>query len=313
MKKYIFKRILMFIPVFFGITILSFGLMYLAPSDPVEMYYISRNQPIPSETELKEKRKELGLDKPLVVQYGSWLGRFLKGDMGNSYDDREPVAQKIYKALPYTLELTFTSVLLTILISTPLGIISAARKDGIIDTVIRYITFTVSSIPGFLLSIFLMYIFGVSLKILPVISLNSKGGIILPTLVLALSMSSKYIRQVRAAVLDELNKEYILGARSRGLKENIILYKNVLRNTMVTIITLIGLSIGSLLGGAAIIENIFVWPGMGKLVIDAIGSRDYPTVQAFVVWMSLIFVVINILTDISYLLLDPRIRMDGDN
>jgi len=285
--------------------------MYIAPSDPVEMYYISHNQSLPSEDVLAAKRAEMGLDKPFIQQYGNWLLKFLRGDMGVSYVDSIPVRDKIVEAMPYTLELAFLSLFLTMAISIPLGILTASKHNKWIDYIFRLFTFIISSIPSFVLSICLMFIFGVWLKKLPVISYGNEKGIILPALSLALTMSSRYIRQIRSTVLEELNKDYVLGARGRGVKESVILYKNVLKNTMITVVTLVGISLGSLLGGTAIIENIFVWPGMGKLALDSIKRRDYLCVQAFVVWMAFIFVFINFLTDLSYGLLDPRIKKSG--
>ena len=312
MLKYVFKRLLLFIPVFLGITFLTFSLMKIAPSDPVEMYYFSHNEPLPEKEILEQKRKELGLDKSFLTQYKNWLIKFSKGDMGKSYADGEDVNKKIAGALPYTIKLAVISMLITVVVSTPLGILTASKRGKFVDVFVRMISFITSSIPSFILSILLMYLFAIKLKMLPVISFGSKKGIVLPALALSLTMSAKYIRQVRATVLEELGKDYVLGARSRGIKENVILYKNVLRNTMITIVTLIGLSMGSLLGGTAITENIFMWPGMGQLVIEAIEKRDYPTVQAFVVWMALIFVIINIIIDISYRLLDPRVKEKGE-
>lgn len=228
--------------------------------------------------------------------------------MGVSYVDNVPVSQKIVTAMPSTIILAVSSMLLTLLIAIPLGILAAIRQNQWVDYSIRFFTFVGTSIPNFFLALVLIYVFAMQLNWLPVLATGSIRGLILPTIALSTVMISKYIRQIRAAVLEELNKDYVMGARSRGIQENVILYKNVLRNSMITVVTLIGLSIGSLLGGAAVVETIFVWRGLGKMVVDAIGARDYPVIQGFVVWMAIIYVVVNLLTDLSYHLLDPRVK-----
>ncbi|WP_414732978.1 nickel ABC transporter permease [Acetobacterium carbinolicum] len=307
MGKYIRKRFVQLIPILLGVSFITFALMYLAPSDPAEMKLSAQGTAVSQEI-LDETREEMGLNKPFLEQYLSWLLNLLTGDMGVSYVDNVPVSQKIVTAMPSTIILAVSSMLLTLLIAIPLGILAAIRQNQWVDYSIRFSTFVGTSIPNFFLALVLIYVFAMQLNWLPVLATGSIRGLILPTIALSTVMISKYIRQIRAAVLEELNKDYVMGARSRGIQENVILYKNVLRNSMITVVTLIGLSIGSLLGGAAVVETIFVWRGLGKMVVDAIGARDYPVIQGFVVWMAIIYVVVNLLTDLSYHLLDPRVK-----
>ena len=311
MTRYIAKRLLHLIPILLGITLLTFGLMYLSPSDPAERRLVAQGVLV-SEEVLEATRIKMGLNRPFIIQYGTWMRNMLKGDMGTSYMTGRPVITELTVHMPYTIILTLSSIILTLAFSIPLGILAAIKHNRWVDYIIRFFTFIGTSIPSFFLSLLLIFVFALKMKLLPVLGKNDFRSLILPTITLSTSMASKYIRQVRAAILDELEKDYVMGARSRGIKENAILFKNVLKNAMLTIITLIGLSIGSLMGGTAIVESIFVWPGLGKLVVDAIAQRDYPLIQGYVIWMAIIFVIVNLLTDISYRILDPRVKLSKE-
>lgn len=307
MTRYVLKRLLTLIPVLLGVTFLTYGLMYLSPSDPVEMLLQAQGVPVTAEV-VEKMRHEAGLDRPFLVQYFTWLWNFLRGNMGASLVDGRRVSALLADALPRTLLLTLTSIAVTVLISLPLGMLSAVRQNRFTDYFIRFLSFLGNSLPNFLVSLLLLYYVSYRLGWLPVLASSSVRGLILPTLALAIPMSGKYIRQVRAAVLEQLGQSYVDGAVSRGISTRTVLFKDVLRNAMLTIVTLLSLSIGSLLGGTAAVECIFVWRGMGYMVMDAILSRDYPVIQAFVVWMAVIYVVVNLLTDLSYYLLNPRMR-----
>lgn len=313
MKRYIRNRLVQLIPILLGITILSFILMNTATADAVDVME-SKKGTVMSEAEKEQIRQELGLDKPLPAQYVRWLLGVLSGDMGESFVSGQPVFSTFVSKLPATIYLTVTSIILTVLISIPLGILSAVRQNHFLDYLIRFLSFIGNSLPNFFVSLLLIYFFSLKLKLLPVMGNN--GGwksVILPTLTLALAMASKYTRQVRATVLEELNKDYVLGARARGIAEKRILFFSVLKASMLTIITLLALSIGSLLGGTAIVESIFMWDGVGKLAVDAIAMRDYPMIQAYVIWMAVIYVMVNLFTDILYHYLDPRIRLEEES
>lgn len=311
MKNYALKRLLQLIPILLAITFLSYGMMRIAGSDVVEQKMENTSGTVSQEM-IDNARAELGLDKPFVVQYFTWLGNLLRGDMGTSYVSNKPVFSTFVSKLPATLLLTAVSILLTVLISIPLGIWSAVKQNTATDYVIRTASFIGNSLPNFFVSLLLMYFFAIRLGWFPVISGGvSLQSVALPALTLAIAMSAKYLRQVRATVLDELSKDYVLGARARGVKFSTILIKSVMKASLVTIITLLTLSIGSLLGGTAIVESIFMWDGVGKLAVDAINMRDYPIIQAYVMWMAIIYVVVNLITDLSYHFLDPRIRLGG--
>lgn len=311
MKNYALKRLLQLIPILLAITFLSYGMMRIAGSDVVEQKMENTSGTVSQEM-IDNARAELGLDKPFVEQYFTWLGNLLKGDMGTSYVSNKPVFSSFISKLPATLLLTAVSILLTVLISIPLGIWSAVKQNTATDYVIRTASFIGNSLPNFFVSLLLMYLFAIRLGWFPVISGGvSLQSVALPALTLAIAMSAKYLRQVRATVLDELSKDYVLGARARGVKFSTTLIRSVMKASLVTIITLLTLSIGSLLGGTAIVESIFMWDGVGKLAVDAINMRDYPIIQAYVMWMAIIYVVVNLITDLSYHFLDPRIRLGG--
>ncbi len=309
MRRYITKRLLQLVPILIGITLLSFLLMHTSSVDAIDMMETNTGS-VMSESAKEAARKELGLDQPLAQQYLVWLKNVVCGDMGVSYVSGQPVFQTFVEKLPATLYLTLLSVLLTVVISIPLGILAAVRQNRLADHLIRLLSFFGNSMPNFFVSLLLIYFFSIKLQILPVMT-NQAGwkGVIMPALTLSLSMTSKYTRQVRATVLEELDKEYVRGARARGVKESVILVRSVLKASMLTIVTLLALSIGSLLGGTAIVESIFMWDGVGKMAVDAITMRDYPVIQAYVIWMALIYVVINLVTDLMYHFLDPRIRL----
>ncbi len=313
MKKYTGKRLLQLLPILFGITLLSFLLMNTGTADVIDVME-SNSGGVMSEEEKDALRAELGLDKPLVQQYAVWLGKVLRGDMGKSFVSGQPVFTTFLSKLPATIYLTITSILLTVFLSVPLGILSAVKQNRLTDYIIRFLSFIGNSLPNFFVSLLLIYFFSLKLKLLPVMG-NTAGwkSVILPTLTLALSMASRYTRQVRATVLEELNKDYVQGARARGIKEKRILYFSVLRASMLTIVTLLALSIGSLLGGTAIVESIFMWDGVGKMAVDAITMRDYPVIQVYVIWMAIIYVCVNLFTDILYHYLDPRIRLGQED
>ena len=301
------RRCAQFIPVFFGITVLSFTLIHLAPSDPVSVRLSLGGIAVDPVT-AAQMRTEMGLDRPLPIQYGDWLMRFLHGDMGISYRSDRPVAAMLLQALPYTLAIAAGAMLLTLLISLPLGIAIAAYRNSALDCIVRFLTFIGNAVPSFIVGILLMFLFSYQLGWIPVLAGNSPIGMVLPTAALALIMSARYIRQIRAATLDELAKDYIVGLRARGITERRILFGNVLKNIMGIVITLTAISVGSLLGGVVIIETLFSRPGVGSLLMTAINSRDYPVIQAAVVWMVLAYFVVNLLADLSYRRFNPRVR-----
>ena len=312
MRRYIFKRLLQLIPVLIGITFLSFAMMRLAGGDAVTYMYENAGSAVSQEI-IDKTKAEYGLDKPFPVQYANWFAGMVTGDMGESYVSHRDVYETFTSKLSATIMLTLSSIILTVLLAVPLGILSAVKHNKWIDYMIRFLSFVGNSMPNFFAAMVLMYFLSVKLGILPVVTNSDLGqSIILPTLTLAVSMAAKYTRQVRTTVLEELNKPYVMGAKARGIRGSVIIWKSVMKASMLTIITLLALSIGNLLGGTAIVENIFMWDGVGKLAVDAINMRDYPIIQAYVAWMAVIYVLVNLVTDIVYHYLDPRVRLGGD-
>lgn len=307
----VFGRFLALVPVLLAITFVTFALLRLAGGDVVTQKMENTGQALSPEV-VAEARRELGLDRPFLVQYARWLAGILQGDMGKSYVSGLDVFDTFVSKLPATLLLAGAAVGLTALVSVPLGTLAAMRRGGVVDRAVRLLSFVGNSAPNFFVALLLMYVFAIRLELLPVLSREpSLRGAILPALTLATAMSAKYVRQVRAAVLDELQKPYVEGARARGVPEWRTMLFGVLRASGVTIVTLLALSIGSLLGGAAIVETIFMWDGVGRLAVEAIRMRDYPIILAYVMWMSVIYVTVNFLADLTYRKLDPRIRSEG--
>lgn len=289
------------------VSFISFALMNLSSGDPAEIMLSSQGSVVTPQL-LESVREDMGLNQPFVTQYLNWLKNIIHGDFGTSYASGRSVIVEMNEHLPYTIKLAGSAMIITLIVSIPLGILSAVKKDKFIDKFIRLFTFVGNSIPGFLLALILLLIFSLKLKLLPILSESGAKSIILPSVTLAFAMTSKYIRQIRTAVIEELDKGYVKGARSRGIKESVILYKDILKNIMITVITLTGLSIGSLMGGTAVVESIFVWPGVGSLALSAIANRDYPIIQAYVLWMAVMFIIINLITDLLYKIIDPRVR-----
>ena len=307
MGKYILKRFLHLIWILLALSFLTFLLLYLAPGDAAEKKLNAQGIPVSQEV-LEQTRRDMGLDRPFIVQYGDWLLGVLRLDLGTSYKDGFPVGEKLVKGLKNTLVLALGSLLLSLVAALPLSLLTALRRDGPMDYVLRFLGFLGNSLPGFLISVLLMYLFCVRLKLLPVLADRSVKGLVLPCLALSIPLCSRFLRQFRAELLEQLGKPYVQGAVTRGVKARYILLRNVLRNASISILTIVGLSVGTLMGGSVVIETIFRWPGLGKLAMEAITARDLPVIQGFVLLTSAIYVVVNLLTDLAYHLVDPRVR-----
>lgn len=308
-KNAIISRLLQMVIVLIGISFLTFLLTYLSPGDPARNIF-THSGIMPSQEMIEEMRKTLGLDKPFFTQYKDWLFNCLQGNFGDSFMLQKPVKDLLLERLWPTLKLTLASTVLMLLFSVPLGVISAVNHNKPIDYFVRMVTFFGVSIPNFWLGLMLILIFCVKLGLLPVVS--SAGdfkSLILPAVTLAVAMTAKYTRQVRTAVLEELHSDYVIGARARGVSESKILWGNVLPNSLLPLITMLGLSIGSLLGGTSVVEIIYSYPGLGNLAVSAIMSADYFLLQGYVLWVSIIYMLINLIVDISYNYVDPRMRL----
>jgi peptide/nickel transport system permease protein len=307
-KKQLGIRLIQMVVVLFGISFLTFILTYLAPGDPVQAMY-SATGIMPKPEVLEAAREELGLNQPMLIQYGNWLTACLKGDFGTSYAYHKPVVELLVTRLWPTLKLALLSMVLMLIVSIPFGMLSAVYKNKWIDYLTRGITFFGVSVPNFWVGLMLMLFFCVKLGWLPVVSSNGDfKSLVLPAVTLAFAMSAKYTRQVRAAILDELSQDYVTGARARGVRESNILWKNVFPNSLLPLITMFGLSVGALLGGTAVVEVVFSYPGLGNLAVSAITAYDYPLIQGYVLWIAIIYMLINLIVDLSYIYVDPRIR-----
>lgn len=307
-RRELSKRLIQIIIVLFGVSFLTFGLVYLSPGDPAEIMLTECGN-LPTPEALAQARADLGLDQPFLTQYTSWLKGVVTGDMGMSYSMKIPVVDKLVSSFWPTLQLALASLLIMLVVSIPLGILSAVYQNRLPDYLVRGVTFLGVSIPSFWVGLILLSFFGVTLNWVYVSGGSTDlKSLILPAVTLAFSMSAKYTRQVRIAVLEELHQDYVTGARMRGIKERDILWKHVLPNAMLPLVTLLGLSLGSLLGGTAVVEIIYNWPGMGNMAVKAISCRDYPLVQGYVLWIALLYMCINLIVDLSYNRLNPRLR-----
>ena len=285
--------------------------MYISPTDPVRaMYAVSGS--IPSEQVLEQTREELGLNKPFLVQYVKWLKNALKGDFGISISEGKPVTKLLSTRVIPTIQLALLSLLIMLIIAIPIGIYTALYKNTSLDYFLRGGTFVFISMPNFWIGLLLLYVVAMKLKLIPVVSTEiTFQKMLLPAFTLAITMSGKYARQIRAAILDELSQDYVIGARARGLSERKILWFHIMPNAILPLITMLGLSLGSLLGGTAVVEVIFSYPALGSLAISAITSMDYPLIQGYILWISLIYMTVNLLVDMSYSKLNPRLRKEA--
>lgn len=314
MKKYIIKRLLIAIPTLIGITLIDYAIMCFAGS-PLEMLQGARI----SQEAVAAKEAALGLDKPFYVQYFIWLGQVLKGNLGVSIKTYQPVSQMIMERLGPTLLLMGVSLAVSLLISIPAGIYSAVRQYSKGDYAVVTASF-LSSIPGFFLSLLLVYIFNIKLKLLPssgMITLGGSGGIgdlaahmVMPVTVLALSMAGTNIRYIRSSMLEILQKDYLRTARAKGIGERLVIGRHALRNGLVPVVTVIGMQIPLLFGGAVIVEQLFSWPGLGLMTMSAILSRDYPVIMGVCLLAAVVVLAANLVTDILYAVVDPSIQYD---
>ena len=305
--KRIALQLLGVLVVVVGVTFLAYLLSYLSPTDPATRYFTDHGM-VPTAAELAEKRHELGLDRPFLEQYASWMGSLFQGDLGESYRNGRSVSGSLMSCLPYTLALTATSTFVALAIAVPLGLACAYRKNGLLDNAVRFVSYILCSLPTFVVAFLLLYVMSVQLHMLPVRSTADAVGIVLPTLSMGLPLSAWYVRQVRTIALEQLSAPYVEGLRSRGVSERRIVVRHVLKNSLLPILALVGLSVGSLLGGTAIVESIFNWPGVGNLSVAAIGSRDYPVVQGYALLMALVYLIVNFLVDALGKFIDPRVK-----
>ncbi|MDR1655284.1 MAG: ABC transporter permease [Treponema sp.] len=307
MGGYIAKRLLQFIPVFFGVTALVFCLLRLAPGDAAYIKLQDRGMDLSAEA-LETVRSELGLDRPLWVQYRDWLAAILRRDLGNSVVSGEPVSRELARRFRMTVYLTFPAMILVLLAAFPLGLLAALYQGKLWDRITRIAAIAVMSIPSFCLGLIFILVFAVKLRWLPSFGTGKPVHLIMPCLVISIASAAHYTRFIRSALLEELSKEYVRAARARGIPRMTVILRHCLKNALTPVFTSLGMSLALMLGGSAVVEKVFSWPGMGGGLIDAILSRDYPVVQGCALLYAFIFAGINLLTDILCIILDPRIR-----
>ncbi len=306
---YVARRLAQLALVWLGITILAFGLANLAPGDPAEMILLRRTGLPPTESEVRVLRRELGLDAPVHVRYLRWAGGAVTGDLGRSYQTDEAVVGALATRLPATLELAAASLALALLLALPLGVLSAVRRGAPVDHATRVLALLGASLPSFWLAYVLILLFAVQFRWLPVAGRGGWEHLVLPALTLALGASARLARLVRASMLEELGQDYVRTARAKGLSRSAVVVRHALRNALNPLVTLTGMQFGALMAGAVIVETIFAWPGIGRLLVEAIYDRDYPVIQGFVLFTGTVFVLVNFLVDLSYPWLDPRVRL----
>jgi peptide/nickel transport system permease protein len=292
-----------------GISIISFTLLNLAPGDPAYSILKDRNSgEEPAPADILALRKELRLDDPLVLRYGRWLLGAVRGDLGVSYRGGQPIMRELWQRLPATMMLTGSALLLAILVGIPLGIGAALRRGSLTDGLSRLLALVGAAIPSYVLALLLMLVIGVKLGWLPTLGYGTPKHLILPAIALAAGSSAQLMRLTRASLLDVLQQDYVRTARAKGLNERTVICVHALKNALLPVVTVLGINLGHLLGGTVIVESIFSWPGVGKYAVDAIFLRDFPVIQGFVLYMGLIFLLVNLAVDLSYRWLDPRLH-----
>ena len=306
MSTFLARRLLQTIVVMLGVTAISFGAMFLNGDPTLLLLGETRGM---SQADIEAFRQRMGFDRPVIVQYFDWLGSAVRGDFGISLHHRQSNFQLVMQRLPATLELTVVAIVLALLLSFPLGILAAIKRDSWIDRVAMLGAMFGQSLPVFWLGVMLMLVFGVMLRWLPVSGRGSLSNLVMPAITVSVFSMARNARMIRSSMLEVLGADYIRTARSKGLGEWLLIVRHALRNALIPVVTLIALDFGALLGGAVITEQIFAWPGVGRLVLQAINTKDFPLVQASVTILALTFVLINLAVDMLYGLLDPRVRL----
>ena len=310
MWNYIAKRLLLILVVIFGVTLVSFSAMYLAPGDPAEVIAFARYGQDLSAEQIEAVREAEGLDAPAYIQYLNWLEHVLHLDFGKSVISSDDILEEILLRLPATAELALASLFLSLIIAIPAGVLSSLKQNSLLDNACVFTSLLGVSIPNFWLGLLLIWFFALTLRMLPSFGYGSLENLVLPALTLGTSMAAVTTRLTRSSMLEVLKQEYIVAARAKGLDERTILIRHALKNALLPVLTFAGMQLGYLLGGTVIVETIFAWPGLGKLLVDSIFARDFALVQGCVLFIAILFSLSNLAVDILYAVLDPRIRYD---
>lgn len=309
MGKYLVRRIFAIIFVLWAVATLTYFTVHVTPGDTATAIIIqTQGEEAVNEATLAAVREKFDLERPVIVQYFDWLGHIFTGDFGISYKYNLPVLDMLKARLPNTLALGFLACAISLLIALPLGVLSALRHNRVFDHLCRLITLSLASFPGFWLAIMGIVFFSIRLGVLPTSGMNSPNSIILPALTLSVGMTASAMRMMRSSTLDVLNQDYMIVARAKGLSKREVMMKHGFRNAIPPIITLVGLQIGHILGGSVIIENIFAWPGVGDLFINAVYSKDLPMMEGCVILIAFGYAFINLVVDIIYAFIDPRVK-----
>jgi peptide/nickel transport system permease protein len=307
--RFIARRLIYLIPVWLGISVIAFALANLTPGDPARLALQRELGRQPTAEETAVAREQMGLDDPAPVRYVRWLGDAVTGDLGESYRTGKPVLESLAERFPTTLQIAGGGLLRAIAIAIPIGVIAAVHRRGPIDHLSRVLALLGASMPSYWVAYLLILLFSVRLGWLPVAGSETWKHAVMPALTLGIGGSASLMRLTRAEMLETLGQDYVRTARAKGLRNRTWLVRHALRNTMIPISTVLGMRFAGMLGGAVIVETIFSWPGIGKLVVDAIFDRDYPMIQGFVLFMGTVFLLVNLLVDLGYGLIDPRIRL----
>ena len=309
MKRYLLVRILSLIPLLLGISVLAFLLSNLAPGDPATVMAYRLSDAPPSEEQIAAIRREYHLNDPLPVRYAYWFASAVRGDLGRSFRTREPVLKELARHFPATLQIACGALVISLVIALPLGVLAAVRRGSWLDHLARITALLGASLPSYWLGYLLILVFAVALGWLPVAGRDGLSAMILPALTLGLgTTAAKLARLTRSGLLEVLNEDFIRTARAKGPSERAVIWRHALKGAMIPVVTITGIEFGHLLGSAIIVETIFAWPGVGKLLADSIYDRDYPMIQGFVLVMGTVFTILSLITDLLYRWLDPRIR-----
>lgn len=309
MLRFVLRRLVYLVPVWIGISLVAFTLANLTPGDPARLALQRSLGRQPTAEETAAAREQMGLNDPAPIRYLNWLGDAITGDLGTSYRTGQPVLESLIERFPNTLQIAGAGLLLAIAIAIPLGVLAAVYRRSAIDHVSRVVALLGASMPSYWVAYLLILLFSVQLGMLPVAGSTTWQHAVMPALTLGIGGSASLMRLTRSEMLETLNQDYIRTARAKGLHSRTLLVSHALRNTMIPISTVLGMRFAGMLGGAVIVETIFSWPGIGKLVVDAIFDRDYPMIQGFVIFMGTAFLLINLIVDLGYGLIDPRIRL----
>lgn len=309
MLRYATKRLLLLIPVLLGVTLLVFAIFYLTPGDPAKVLLGEMGQGASPEA-VEQLRQQLGLDRPWYVQYGEFVSKAAQGDFGRSFRGDRPVLPEVLGRFPITFRLTLISLALAAVLGIPLGVVAAVRRHTWVDYLVMLIALLGVSLPTFWFGIMLMQLFALTWPVLPPSGTGTWQHMILPSLTVALGSIAFIARMTRSSLLDQLREDYVRTARAKGLQERIVVFGHALRNAFIPVLTTLGLQFGGLLGGAVVVESVFSLPGIGRLTVDAIKGRDLPMIQGAILWVALVFSLVNLLVDLGYAALDPRIRYE---